>query len=104
VNNLRDVDTDRVTGKRTLAVRVGKAATQDLYTLCIVGALVATLMIGVLRPQALIALLAFALALSPVRVVRARSATPPTLIGALVATSRLELVVAALLAIGLKLA
>ncbi|MCU1428839.1 MAG: 1,4-dihydroxy-2-naphthoate prenyltransferase, partial [Actinomycetia bacterium] len=42
VNNLRDVDTDRVTGKRTLAVRVGKAATQDLYTLCIVGALVAT--------------------------------------------------------------
>lgn len=33
VNNLRDVDTDRVAGKRTLAVRIGRAATRRQYAL-----------------------------------------------------------------------
>jgi len=33
VNNLRDVDTDRVAGKRTLAVRIGRAATRQQYAL-----------------------------------------------------------------------
>src|SRR5215218_118904 len=32
VNNLRDIDTDRVTGKRTLAVRIGRRATRWEYT------------------------------------------------------------------------
>jgi 1,4-dihydroxy-2-naphthoate octaprenyltransferase len=32
VNNLRDIDTDRVAGKRTLAVRIGKGATRWEYT------------------------------------------------------------------------
>jgi 1,4-dihydroxy-2-naphthoate polyprenyltransferase len=32
VNNLRDVDTDRVAGKRTLAVRIGREATRWEYT------------------------------------------------------------------------
>lgn len=35
VNNLRDVDGDRVAGKRTLAVRFGKAYAQFQYGLCI---------------------------------------------------------------------
>src|SRR5262249_26264017 len=104
VNNLRDVDTDTVAGKRTLAVRIGKSATRDLYTLCIAGAFAAALVIGILRPPALIALLGFVLALQPVRIVRARNSPPPKLIESLVATSRLELVVAALLAIGLVIA
>jgi 1,4-dihydroxy-2-naphthoate octaprenyltransferase len=33
VNNLRDIDTDRATGKRTLAVRIGARATQIEYVL-----------------------------------------------------------------------
>jgi 1,4-dihydroxy-2-naphthoate octaprenyltransferase len=33
VNNLRDVDTDRAGGKRTLAVRIGRAATRRQYAL-----------------------------------------------------------------------
>jgi 1,4-dihydroxy-2-naphthoate octaprenyltransferase len=37
VNNLRDIDTDRVAGKRTLAVRIGREATRREYA-----ALVAT--------------------------------------------------------------
>jgi len=32
VNNLRDIDTDRVAGKRTLAVRIGRRATRWEYT------------------------------------------------------------------------
>jgi 1,4-dihydroxy-2-naphthoate octaprenyltransferase len=104
VNNLRDVDTDRVTGKRTLAVRIGKPATRWLYTACIAGAFVASLIIGVLRPPALIALAGFVLAWQPVRIVRSPNSPPPKLIESLVATSRLELVVAALLAIGLVIA
>src|SRR5215212_9854534 len=35
VNNLRDIDTDRVTGKRTLAVRIGRRVTRWEYTVLI---------------------------------------------------------------------
>ena len=33
VNNLRDIDTDRTAGKRTLAVRIGRTRTRRQYTL-----------------------------------------------------------------------
>jgi 1,4-dihydroxy-2-naphthoate octaprenyltransferase len=33
VNNLRDIDTDQATGKRTLAVRIGREATRKQYAL-----------------------------------------------------------------------
>jgi 1,4-dihydroxy-2-naphthoate polyprenyltransferase len=36
VNNLRDIDTDRVARKRTLAVRIGRGATRWEYTALIV--------------------------------------------------------------------
>jgi 1,4-dihydroxy-2-naphthoate polyprenyltransferase len=105
VNNLRDIDTDRVSGKRTLAVRIGRASTQDVYTACVVIAFVAVVAIGVMQPPAFLALVALPLAVRPVRVVRSRNTTNPReLIAALVATSRLELVVSALLAIGLFVA
>jgi 1,4-dihydroxy-2-naphthoate octaprenyltransferase len=38
VNNLRDIDTDRVAGKRTLAVRMGRGATRWEYALLIAAA------------------------------------------------------------------
>lgn len=38
-NNLRDVETDRAAGKRTLAVRLGVPATRAQYALCLAGAL-----------------------------------------------------------------
>jgi 1,4-dihydroxy-2-naphthoate octaprenyltransferase len=38
-NNLRDIDTDRAAGKRTLAVRLGAWATRVQYALCMVLAL-----------------------------------------------------------------
>ena len=42
VNNLRDVDTDRKAGKRTLAVRLGREATQIQYTVLVLGAYLIT--------------------------------------------------------------
>ena len=42
VNNLRDIETDRDAGKITLAVRLGRKHTKDLYDVLIVGALVWT--------------------------------------------------------------
>ncbi|WP_449278354.1 1,4-dihydroxy-2-naphthoate polyprenyltransferase [Leucobacter sp. GX24907] len=35
VNNLRDIPTDRLAGKKTLAVRIGDRATRILYVLCL---------------------------------------------------------------------
>jgi 1,4-dihydroxy-2-naphthoate polyprenyltransferase len=38
VNNLRDIETDRKAGKRTLAVRLGRDATRVQYTILVLGA------------------------------------------------------------------
>ncbi len=47
VNNIRDIDTDRRAGKRTLAVRIGRDATRRLY-LALVGVAYLTLLITLL--------------------------------------------------------
>ena len=99
-NNIRDIDTDRATGKRTLPVLVGAPAARGLFVACAVGAFLAVAAVGVIYPPALIALAALPLAVQPVRLVMTRR-DPPSLVAALVATARLELVVAVLLSIGL---
>ena len=99
-NNIRDVETDRTVGKRTLPVLVGAPAARALYAGCVAGAFLAVVAVGVLFPTALIALAALPLAVRPVRLVATRS-DPPSLVAALVGTARLELVVAVLLSVGL---
>lgn len=47
VNNLRDIATDRMVGKRTLAVRLGENGTRWEYLLCLVGAYIVPVLIGV---------------------------------------------------------
>jgi 1,4-dihydroxy-2-naphthoate polyprenyltransferase len=101
-NNLRDIPTDRIAGKRTLAVRVGAAATRRLFVACYVGSFAAVVVIGLSQPWALLGLLALPLAVSPVRVMLTRS-DPPSLVAALVATSKIEVVVAVLVSVGLCL-
>jgi 1,4-dihydroxy-2-naphthoate octaprenyltransferase len=99
-NNIRDVDTDRAVGKRTLPVLTGAPAARAMFAGCIAGAFVAVAAVGVVYPPALIALAALPLAVRPVRLVATRR-DPPSLVGALVATARLEVVVAVLLSLGL---
>jgi 1,4-dihydroxy-2-naphthoate octaprenyltransferase len=99
-NNVRDVDTDRVTGKRTVAVRIGAARARLLYVVCIVGAIVAVVACGAFVPSALLAVVALPLAVAPVRAMLTRH-DPPGLIAALVGTVRFQLVLCILLAIGL---
>jgi 1,4-dihydroxy-2-naphthoate octaprenyltransferase len=102
VNNLRDVDSDRQVGKRTLAVRVGKARTRGLYRSSIGLSFVVVAALAVRAPGALLGLLAVPLAVPPLRIV-STDADPPSLVEALIATGRLQLVLAALLAVGLAL-
>ncbi|MDQ4089836.1 MAG: 1,4-dihydroxy-2-naphthoate polyprenyltransferase [Actinomycetota bacterium] len=102
VNNLRDVDSDRDVGKRTLAVRVGKARTRMLYRASIVLSVLTVLAMATEAPAALLALPAAPLALAPLRTVATKS-DPPSLVQALIATARLQLVFSALLAAGLAL-
>ncbi len=102
VNNLRDVNTDEVAGKRTLAVRIGAARTRRLFVACLAGALVATAALGFAHPWALLGVLAAPFALVPVALVLGRS-DPPSLVRALIATARFQLVLGALLAVGLEL-
>ncbi len=102
VNNLRDVDSDRDVGKRTLAVRVGKARTRALYRASIVLSLLTLPVLAPTAPGALLAVVAAPLAVPPLRIV-ASKVDPPSLVEALIATARLQLVFSVLLAVGLAL-
>ena len=102
VNNLRDIDSDTQVGKRTLAVRVGRPRTKQLYRASVVLPLVIALALAPAAPGALLALAAAPLALPPLRIVATKT-DPPSLVRALIATGRLQLVFSVLLAVGLAL-
>jgi 1,4-dihydroxy-2-naphthoate octaprenyltransferase len=99
-NNLRDIPTDRESGKLTLAVRLGDARTRGLYAALLLVAVAMVVVIALRHWPAWVALLAFALAVKPVQVLRS-GATGRDLVPVLAATGVLELVYAALLALGL---
>lgn len=99
-NNVRDVETDTVANKRTLAVRFGAPRARLLFAGCTLGALVAVVACGMLHPWALLGLAAAPLAIRPVRLVGTRS-DPPSLVAALLGTVRFQLALAVLLAVGL---
>jgi 1,4-dihydroxy-2-naphthoate octaprenyltransferase len=100
VNNLRDIPTDMVAGKRTLAVRVGDVGTRVLYSACVILPFALLLSFVLTRPAALLALVAAPLARQPLRTVLG-GATGPALIPVLARTGRLQLAFAVLLAAGL---
>jgi 1,4-dihydroxy-2-naphthoate octaprenyltransferase len=103
VNNLRDIPTDRTTGKRTLAVRLGANRTRLLYVLLVTAALLVTVVIAVAWTEwALIALIAFIPAVPPVGAVL-QGAAGRQLIPVLVATGQTQLLFGVLLALGLAL-
>jgi 1,4-dihydroxy-2-naphthoate octaprenyltransferase len=102
VNNLRDIDGDAVVGKRTLAVLLGARATRLAYVGLLVVALAVVALVGVVRPWALLGLLAVPLALPPARTVLS-GGQGPALIGALQGTGLLTLATGVLLGTGLAL-
>ena len=102
VNNLRDIPTDRVAGKRTLAVRLGDGPTRRLYVGLVAGALVVGGLVAADRPWAVLGVGAAPRAVPPVRAVLA-GAAGPALIPVLGATGRLQLAFGALFALGLAL-
>jgi 1,4-dihydroxy-2-naphthoate octaprenyltransferase len=105
VNNLRDIDTDRATGKRTLAVRLGRNGGRWEYT--------AVLALAGLIPPALVllqlggygVLLGSAAILASIPLIRTvcRSTDGPVLNRALASTARLQLIYGLLVAIGINL-
>lgn len=110
-NNLRDISTDSMAGKRTLAVRLGDRRARDLYRALVVAAF-ATIVLGVavgildagfgLSQWALLALAAWPLVIGPVEAVG--RAEGRELVPVLVGTAQLQLAFGALLALGLWLA
>jgi 1,4-dihydroxy-2-naphthoate octaprenyltransferase len=102
VNNVRDVDTDRRAGKRTLAVKLGRERARTLFDVMLALTVVAPIAIflaGGLTAWILLSLLAAPLMLPLRRTVRTR-ADGPSLNGALAHTGRLLAVFSLLLAIG----
>lgn len=103
VNNLRDIDTDRRTGKRTLAVRLGERGAVAEYLVLVGGAyLVPVLLLlgGMLSVPGLLPLASLPLAVPLVRSVRA-GGDPRRLNAVLRGTARLSLAFSVLFALAL---
>jgi 1,4-dihydroxy-2-naphthoate polyprenyltransferase len=107
-NNLRDIPTDAVAGKRTLAVRLGDHRTRRLYRVCVFLSFLAV-MVGVvvdlidrgsgLPAWSLLALIATVAAFQPLREIGHANAR--ALIPVLIGTARLQIVFGVLFALGL---
>jgi 1,4-dihydroxy-2-naphthoate polyprenyltransferase len=101
-NNLRDIATDTESGKKTLAVRLGRRRAGLLYCFTLMGV---ALSIGVLssyRPWSLLALLATPVAVSPLRLALGDQ-EGRALLPMLGTTARLQILTGALLTVGLLL-
>jgi 1,4-dihydroxy-2-naphthoate polyprenyltransferase len=102
INNLRDIPTDEVTGKRTLAVVLGDQKTRVLYALCVGLPFAVAAATAAAAPLALITLLAVPLAVVPVAAVLHATAGRG-LIAVLGQTGRLQMAFGLLLTVGLAI-
>lgn len=103
VNNVRDMETDRLAGKNTLAVRLGRPATRVQYALCVGGAYVFPLALWLAHVTSWLFWLPWLtapIAYGLIRTVATRE-DGPTLNGALRGTGRLHLLFGVLFAISL---
>jgi 1,4-dihydroxy-2-naphthoate octaprenyltransferase len=103
VNNVRDMDSDKRAGKRTLAVRLGREGGRLMFAVMVLGSyLVAPLpwLLGPLSPWVMLSWLTLPLAVKLVRTVREHS-DGPTLNEALAQTGVLQLTFCLLLSAGI---
>lgn len=103
VNNVRDLETDRRAGKRTLAVRLGRRRTRTLYSAMVGGAFVLAplpWLLGSMSAWLLLPWAALPLGIKLVRTVRTR-VDGPSLNGALAQTGMLQLCFCVLLSAGI---
>jgi len=103
VNNVRDIDTDRRAGKRTLAVRLGRGRTRVLFAVIVAAAFVTSWVpwfAGSLSAWLLLTLAAAPLALGVVQTVRTHN-DGPSLNAALARTAKLALAFCLLLCAGI---
>ncbi|MFL1379136.1 1,4-dihydroxy-2-naphthoate polyprenyltransferase [Nocardiopsis protaetiae] len=102
INNLRDIPTDRETGKITLAVRLGDAGTRRLYAGIIIAAFVVALPLVAVSWWVPLVLLAAPLAVPPLRRVLGGQTGRDLVLG-LGETGRLQMAFGALLSVALLL-
>lgn len=95
VNNLRDIPTDQLVGKRTLAVRLGDARTRYLYLALIVVGILCGVVATFSNSWSFILLLCFIPAMKPMNLVR-RGVKGKGLIAVLAATGQVQIVFGAL--------
>ena len=101
-NNLRDIPTDREVGKRTLAVRLGDARTRSLFVVLVVGGVLVGAASVWARPLASVIIVVLAVAIGPVRRVRA-GAVGRDLIAVLEGTAKVQLAFGVLATVSLAL-
>ncbi len=102
VNNLRDIGTDTLAGKRTLAVTLGDARSRVAYVLMLLVPFGLAALLAFFRPVTLVTVAALPLARLPIRSVRA-GASGPALIRTLGQTGRLQLAFGIAFTIGLAI-
>ena len=101
-NNVRDIETDRIAAKQTLAVILGRPFARWLYAGIVFAAyamIAIAVATGIVPWWAMLTFVSIPFAIRPVRTIFTQTDGPP-LIGVLKATARLQLVFAALLAVG----
>jgi 1,4-dihydroxy-2-naphthoate octaprenyltransferase len=104
VNNLRDIETDRAAGKKTLAVRLGVTGTRWEYALLLAGAYLVAVLISLLKigpAWVMVSWFSTLLGLSLTRTIWSQSGRP--LNNALAGTGQLTLVYGILFSLGLIL-
>ena len=100
VNNIRDIDGDLRSGKRTLAVRLGLARSKGLFVVVYVVAGVLIIASSTQSLGALLGLVGLLAALPAIATVR-ESTEPKDLVRALGMTARVQMLVGVLFAVGL---
>jgi len=102
VNNIRDLETDRLAGKKTLAVRLGNAASRRLFAASVTLPVAAGAAIAIARPWALLVFVLAAPAVILAAAMRAGLAGRP-MAAAFAGTSALGLAYGFVLALGIAI-